>query len=73
MKCSKCGKTIPSGKDLCVSCEIDEGDEMTPEDLAMAEELFKEMTPEMLEELQTAFDASSSAEEFANRIMVGSC
>jgi hypothetical protein len=39
----------------------------------MAEELLKEMPSEMLEELQTAFNESGSAEEFANRIMVGQC
>src|ERR1700756_1067247 len=73
MKCSKCGKTIPSDKSLCVACEMDDDIDMMPEELAMAEELLKEMTPEMLDELKSAFNESGSAEEFANRIMVGPC
>ncbi len=73
MKCSNCGKTIPDGSEVCSFCQLPPDVELTPEDLAMAEELLKEMTPEMLDELQTAFDESGSAEEFANRVLVGPC
>jgi hypothetical protein len=73
MKCSICGKPIPEGSDVCSFCHMPDDTELTAEDLAIAEQLFKEMTPEMLDELQTAFQQSNSAEEFANRVLVGPC
>jgi hypothetical protein len=73
MKCPNCGKKIPDAAAVCQFCELAVGSEPTAAEIAMVEEMLTQMDPEMIQELQTAFEESGTAEEFANRLLVGDC
>lgn len=73
MKCWSCGKTIPDDAQACRYCEAPRTEAVTPEDIAAVEQMLGGMSPDVLAELQQAFEASADGEDFVNRIMVGDC
>jgi hypothetical protein len=73
MRCWNCGNVVSKKARVCKHCEADLTEAPSAEEAAAVMELLAEMPPEALAQLGEAIRESSSAEEFANRIMVGSC
>jgi hypothetical protein len=73
MRCWNCGKTIPADAKACRFCEATIEPQPTAEEEDIVRNMLREMAPEAMPELQSAFEESTTAEEFANRIMVGDC
>ena len=73
MRCWNCNRPVAENAKVCAFCEADVTDTPTPEEMAAALELLQGMPPEVLEEMRETFRASDTAEDFANRIMVGPC
>ena len=73
MRCWNCGHTVSEKARVCGHCEVDLAEAPSPEEVAAVLELLERMPPDVLGELGEAMAASASAEEFANRIMVGPC
>ena len=73
MRCPNCGHKVPKKARVCGHCEADLTEAPTAEEEAAVMELLQQMPPDVLAELGKAMSESSSAEEFANRIMVGPC
>jgi hypothetical protein len=73
MRCWNCHRKIPDDAKACRYCEASVEDAPTVEEMEAVEEMLGEMPPEVVEELTQAFEGSTSAEEFVNRIMVGDC
>ncbi len=73
MQCLNCGKTIPDTAKICRFCEAPVEEGPTREEEQAIRKMLKEMPPEALDELRAAFKGSGTAEEFANRLMIGPC
>jgi hypothetical protein len=73
MRCWNCGHKVLRKAKVCAHCEADLSEAPSREEEAVVSELLQQMPPDVLAELGEAMRESSSAEEFANRIMVGSC
>jgi hypothetical protein len=73
MRCWNCGRTVSKKARVCDHCEADLTETPSAEEEAAVRELLEQMSPDVLAELSEAVKHSSSAEEFANCIMVGSC
>jgi hypothetical protein len=73
MRCWNCGHKVPEKARICGHCEADLTEAPSAEEQAAVMELFGQMPPDVLAELREAMKESASAEEFANRIMVGPC
>jgi hypothetical protein len=73
MRCWNCGHKVSKKARVCGHCEADLTETPSAEEEAAVMELLAQMPPDVLAELGKAMSESASAEEFANRIMVGSC
>lgn len=73
MQCSNCGKEIPDAAQICEFCEASVQPEPSEEEKQAVREMLEQMGPEVQEALRNEFRRSKTAEEFANRIMVGEC
>lgn len=73
MKCWNCGKRIPDDAKICRFCEMAVADEPTEEEKVVVRGVLDQMPPEALDELRAALERSDTAEEFADRILVGDC
>jgi hypothetical protein len=73
MRCFNCGKEIPEKAKICEHCEAPVEEEVTAEDAELVQEMLEGLHPEAKDALLHAFEQSSTAEEFVNRIMVGAC
>ncbi len=73
MECLNCGKDIPDAAKACQFCEAPVEDPPTEEEMQAAAEVFESLGPEGQELLMRAFEGSATAEDFANRLMVGVC
>ena len=73
MKCWSCAKDISDDAKFCPHCEAQAEPEPTEEEKAVVAEILGTFSPELMGEIQQAFKASGSGEEFVNRIMVGDC
>ncbi len=73
MRCWNCNKRVLEGAKVCRFCEAALTDAPTPEEIDVAQEMLQAMPPEVLEEMRETFRDSSTAEDFANRILVGPC
>jgi hypothetical protein len=73
MRCLNCGKTILDTAKICQFCEAPVKEGPTEEEEQAVREVLGQMPPEALEELQAAFFEGGTAEEFANRLMIGPC
>lgn len=72
MRCWNCNRELPTGAKACVACEAPADSEMSAEEIEAARHLMNQLPPDVLHLRQVAFD-SNSAEEFANRLLVGNC
>ena len=73
MQCLNCGKEIPDTAKACEFCEASVEPEPTAEEIQVAQQMLKQMGPEAREALWREVRRSRTAEEFADRIMVGEC
>jgi hypothetical protein len=73
MRCWSCGKTIPDDAKMCPNCEVPVEEEPTADELEAVEGLLSQMPADVRSQIQDALERSSTAEEFANRLMVGDC
>jgi hypothetical protein len=73
MRCWNCGRKVTKKAKVCGHCEADLTEQPTAEEESAVMELLEQMPADVLAELGHAMSASTTAEEFANRILVGSC
>jgi hypothetical protein len=73
MRCWNCGHSVTEKALVCGHCEADLAEAPSAEEMGAVMELMEQMPPDVLGELAEAMAASGSAEEFANRIMIGPC
>ena len=73
MRCWNCGHPVSKQARVCGHCEADLTEAPSAEEEAAVRELLGQMPADVLAELNEAMSESASAEEFANRIMVGPC
>jgi hypothetical protein len=73
MRCWNCGHAVSKKARVCGHCEADLREAPSAEEEAAVMELLEQMPPDVLAELGEAMSKSTSAGEFANRIMVGPC
>ncbi len=73
MRCWNCGHKVPRKARVCGHCEADLSEAPTAEEEAVVMELLEQMPADILAELGKAMSESSTAEGFADRIMVGPC
>jgi hypothetical protein len=73
MRCWNCGHKVTRKAKICGHCEADLSEAPSDDEAAAVMELLGQMPPDVLAELGQVMSESASAEEFANRIMVGSC
>jgi hypothetical protein len=73
MRCWNCGHKVRKKARVCGHCEADLTKAPTPEEEAAVIELLEQMPPDVLAQMVATVSESDSAEEFANRIMVGEC
>jgi len=73
MRCWNCGRNVPEKAKVCQFCEATIEPEPTEEEKKLVGDLLERMPPGASEELQAAFEQSETAEDFANRILVGEC
>lgn len=73
MRCWNCGKTIPEEAKACQFCEAAVEPEPTEEEEELVRGILNQMPAEAVEELRSMVEQSATAEEFADRILVGEC
>lgn len=73
MRCWNCGGDMPKKAKICPNCESPAMPPPSDEEMAMAATLLEQMSPEALAQLQQTFMESDTADDFVNRIFVGSC
>ena len=73
MRCWNCNREILETAKACSHCEAPVMPEPTTEEIEAASALLQQMPPEAAAELEKAILDSDTAEDFVNRIFVGSC
>ena len=73
MRCWNCNRELPQGAKVCSSCEAAIESDPTPEELEAVRAALEQLPPEVMSELRQAVSESATAEEFADRILVGDC
>jgi hypothetical protein len=73
MRCWNCNRPVAKEAKVCAHCEADLTEAPSSEERAAALGLLEQLPPEILAELDETFRASTTAEDFVNRIMVGPC
>jgi hypothetical protein len=73
MRCWNCGHSVSKKARVCGHCEADLTEAPSLEQEAAVMEVFEQMPPDVFTELGEMMSKSASAEDFANRIMVGPC
>jgi hypothetical protein len=73
MRCWNCNRQVAKKAKVCAHCEADLSQAPKPEEEKAVLEMLQQMPPDALAEMQKLLASSTSAEDFANRIMVGSC
>jgi hypothetical protein len=73
MRCWNCGKRLRAKAKHCAYCEAVVESAPKKEEIDAVLEVLGQMPPEAMEEFRAAFEGSKTAEEFADRILVGDC
>jgi hypothetical protein len=73
MQCTNCGKKIPDNALMCRFCEAHVEPEPTEEEAQGTLAALDGIDPKALQEFLDVMRDSKSADEFANRILVGDC
>ncbi|NOX54998.1 MAG: hypothetical protein GXP27_11295 [Planctomycetes bacterium] len=72
MICWNCGATVPETAKRCSKCEA-EVEHFSPEDIALAEELFQALPGEVQDAIASVFQEAGSGEEALRILFVGDC
>src|SRR5690349_7447779 len=73
MRCLNCNRDIPDTAKICGHCETLVVEPPTEEEMEAARAFLEQLPPDAAAELQQALLDSDTAEEFADRILVGNC
>jgi hypothetical protein len=73
MHCMNCGKQIPDDAQHCEFCEAIVEPELPEEAMLAVQDILEQMDPDVLDALRQHAGRSATADEFANRILVGVC
>jgi hypothetical protein len=73
MRCWNCGRKVTKKARVCGHCEADLTEAPSAEETAAVREFLEQMPADVFAELRDVMSDCSSADEFANRIMVGEC
>ena len=73
MRCWNCNQPVARDAEACARCEADLTQAPSAEEMGAVLEMLQQMPPDVLAEMEETFRASGTAEEFANRILVGPC
>ena len=73
MQCQNCSRNIPDNAARCQFCEAKVEPPPAAEELETVRELLETFSPEMHAELRKHFEASETADDFVNRLMIGDC
>ncbi|HLN32365.1 MAG TPA: hypothetical protein VK395_31845 [Gemmataceae bacterium] len=73
MRCFNCNSELPKDAKACPRCEAPVMDEPSEEEMETVAELLGDLPPEVAADLREVFLESATAEEFADRILVGDC
>jgi len=74
MRCWNCGKDVPDDAKACVRCEADLSDDPPSDsEIAAVADILAQMPGDLQDLLREHAGASTTADEFADRILVGSC
>jgi len=73
MKCWNCLEEMPDSAKVCPHCEAAVEEPPDPEMEQVAADVLQNLDPAAMAELRQALESSSTAEEFANRLMIGNC
>ena len=72
MICWNCGAELPEGAERCAACEA-RVENVSPEELAQAEQLFRSLPAEAQEEIEAVFREAETGEEAIRQIFIGDC
>src|SRR5262249_36648943 len=73
MRCWNCDRKIPPDAKICSHCEAPVTAAQSAEEIEAVRDILEHLPPEAEAELNQAFLDSTTAEEFADRILVGNC
>src|SRR5262245_33079857 len=73
MRCWNCNRPVAKTAKVCGHCEADLRQTPSAEEAEAVLEMLQQMPPDVLAEMGEAMRGSATAEEFANRILVGDC
>ncbi len=73
MRCWNCNQELPDKAKVCEFCEAPVEDEPTEEEEEAVRALLEQMTSEVFDEFRAALEKSKTADDFADRILVGNC
>lgn len=66
-------RNVPKNAKVCGHCEAKIETAPTEDEIQAAQQFLHDLPPDLLKELQATFAESATAEEFADRILVGPC
>lgn len=73
MRCWNCNREMPATATACAHCESPVMPEPSAEEFEVVSEMLQKMPPDLLAEFCEILKGSATAEEFADRILVGEC
>ncbi len=73
MLCWNCNRPVAKKAMVCAHCEADLSERPSSDELQAALKMLQQMPPGVLAEMEEVVRDSGTAEEFANRILVGPC
>jgi zinc-ribbon domain len=73
MRCWNCGRVVSKRARVCQHCEADLTEAPSADEEAAVAQVLASLPPDILAQLLETMSQSTSAEEFANRILVGPC
>jgi hypothetical protein len=73
MRCFNCHSELPENAKVCARCEAAVIEKPSEEEMEAAAALLEQLPPEVAADLYDVLLESSTADEFADRILVGDC
>src|SRR5437879_5050527 len=73
MRCWNCNHRVDKNAKVCARCEADLTRAPSAEEIEAMEAMLRQLPPDVFANMEEAVRATGSAEEFANRILVGPC
>lgn len=73
MRCLNCLKDLPKNAKVCPHCAAAVEPEASPEEMESVRDFLSKLPPDTMAQLHELLGKSGTAEEFADRILVGDC